>query len=151
MRGVSRVIISGTVEVGKRLGRRLGFPTANVRPDDPGIVLPPNGVYAAAFWVEDEPAAWMCMLNQGTHPTAPEGKPTIEANLLDFDGDLYGRHVKVEYFHFLRREHRFESLEALAAQLARDRDAVRAWIEASRSEPSDDPERRRAREIAWIS
>lgn len=144
------MILCGTVEPGKRLGRTLGFPTANVRPDDPGAALPANGVYAAAFRIGSEPAARMCMLNQGRHPTAPGGKPTIEAHLLDFDGDLYGRRVSVEYLCFLRPERRFDSLDALAEQLRSDRDAVRGWIAAARAGTSRDPEAVRAREIEWL-
>ena len=125
--------ICGIVEHGKHLGRSLGFPTANIRPDPPVPELPANGVYAADFRVEDCPEPYMCMLNQGRHPTAPEGKPTIEAHLLDFDGDLYGRRVKVEYLHFLRPERKFDSLEALTEQLERDRDEVRAWFESARA------------------
>ena len=70
------------------------------------------------------------MLNQGTHPTAPEGKPTIEAHLLDYDGDLYGRRARVEYLQFLRPELRFDGVEALVAQLTLDLAATRAWFEA---------------------
>lgn len=143
------MVIQGRVEEGKHLGRRLGYPTANIRPDRPGIALPANGVYAAAIWIEDDPSARACMLNQGCHPTAPEGKPTIEANILDFNDDIYGCRVRVEYLRFLRPERRFESLEALSAQLYRDRDAVRRWIDAALNGASDAPEDRRAREIAW--
>ena len=128
--------IRGIVENGKHLGRTLGFPTANIRPDPSAPELPANGVYAAAFWVEGDPVARMCMLNQGRHPTAPEGKPTIEAYVLDYDGDLYGRRVKVEYLRFLRPEKRFESLEALTEQLRHDRDDVRAWFDSARKEAS---------------
>lgn len=144
------MLICGVVETGKRLGHRLGFPTANIRPDAPAPALPENGVYAAAFWTDDGAPARMCMLNQGVHPTAPEGKPTIEGHLLDFDGDLYGRRVRVEYLRFMRPERRFDGLDALSAQLTRDRDAVRAWIEAARAGALDGPEARRAREIEWV-
>ena len=120
------MVIAGTVEHGKALGRRLGFPTANLRFD--GDVPCPNGVYAAAIWVGDEPLPRPCMVNQGVHPTAPEGKPTIEAHLLDFEGDLYGEKARIEYLRFLRPERRFDGLEALKAQLARDLQATRACI-----------------------
>lgn len=141
-------IVCGRVEAGKHLGRQLGFPTANLRADE-STALPENGVYAAAFWVEGEDRARMCMLNQGTHPTAPEGKPTIEAHLLDYDGDLYGRRARVEYLRFLRPERRFESLEALSEQLSRDRAATREWIGAARAGAMDDDGAVRVREIRW--
>ena len=144
------MVITGTVERGKQLGRRLGFPTANIRPDE-GCALPPeNGVYAAAIWLAGEDAARPCMLNQGVHPTVPEGKPTVEANLLDYDGDLYGRRVRVEYLRFLRPERRFDGLEALRAQLTRDRRAVADWLAAAQTAPEPDAAQRRTREIRWI-
>lgn len=143
------MIIDGTVERGKQLGRRLGFPTANLRPDG-RVALPRNGVYAAAFWIEGEARAHACMLNQGVHPTVPDGKPTIEANLLDFRGDLYGRRARVEYLRFLRPERHFDGLDALTAQLERDRRAVRAWLDDARAGRDDSAEAARAREIAWL-
>lgn len=117
----------GMVEHGKQLGRQLGFPTANIRPEG-HPALPESGVYAAAITIEGESVPRPCMLNQGRHPTVPEGKPTIEAHLLDYDGALYGRRVAVEYLHFLRPEHRFDGLEALKSQLARDLAATRQWF-----------------------
>jgi len=142
------VVITGVVEAGKRLGRRLGFPTANIRPDDMSQALPVNGVYAAAIWLEGEAGARPCMVNQGVHPTVPDGKPTIEANLLDFRGDLYGRRVRLEYLRFIRPERRFDGLEALTEQLTRDRRSVRDWLEAARTGKAA-ADSRRVREIEW--
>ena len=121
--------ITGTVERGKQLGRILGYPTANIRAEG-DVGLPGNGVYAASILLEGEDAPRPCMLNQGIHPTVPEGKHTIEAHLLDYDGDLYGRRVRVEYLRFLRPECRFEGLDALRAQLRRDLEATRQWFAA---------------------
>ena len=143
------MMIDGIVEQGKHLGRRLGFPTANIRPEGVSGPWPENGVYVAALWLAGEKEAHLCMLNQGLHPTAPEGKPTIEAHVLDFDGDLYGRAVRVEYLCFLRPEHRFSGLEALVAQLNRDRLAVHQWLAAARAGLEDSPGARRARSIRW--
>ena len=121
------MVITGSIEHGKALGRRLGFPTANIRPD--GDVASENGVYAAALWLEGEPRPRRCMVNQGVHPTAPEGKPTVEAHLLDFDGDLYGMRVRLKYLKFLRPERRFDGLDALKAQLSRDLEAARGYLD----------------------
>ena len=121
--------MNGLIEHGKGLGRTLGFPTANIRADVESDCE--NGVYAGAIWVEFEPLPRPAMINQGTHPTAPEGKPTIEAYILDYQGDLYGQRVRVEYLKWLRPERRFESLDALKAQLARDVEATRAWAALS--------------------
>ena len=118
--------MTGIIEHGKGLGHTLGFPTANLRPD--GDVAEPNGVYAAAIWLEGEPRPRPCMVNQGTHPTAPGGKPTIEAHLLGYKGDLYGQRVTLQYLRFLRPERRFENLDALIAQLHQDRETTRAAL-----------------------
>lgn len=143
------MIVEGIVEQGKHLGRRLGFPTANVRPERVTGAWPANGVYVAALWLAGEEHAWLCMLNQGVHPTAPEGKPTIEAHVLNFHGDIYGREVRVEYLRFLRPEHRFPDLAELIAQLDRDREAVHQWLAVARAGADLSPEARRAREIRW--
>ena len=119
--------LMGTVAHGKRLGRKLGFPTANLEVEGP--VTAQNGVYAAAIWIGDEPLPRPCMVNQGIHPTAPEGQPTIEAHLLDFSGDLYGAPARLRYLQFLRPERRFEDLDALTAQLRRDLEQTRTYLE----------------------
>jgi len=138
------MVIDGIVEQGKHLGRRLGFPTANIAPGEVEGDWPANGVYAAAIWIDGDGLAWPGMLNQGVHPTAPEGKPTVEVHIMGFDGDLYGRPVRVEYLRFLRPERRFDSLEALRAQLKRDRAGVLAWLAEARRDGS-----RRPGEIRW--
>ena len=122
------MIVDGVIEHGKHLGRTIGFPTANIRPDDPDILLPKNGVYAAALWLEGDEKAYPAMLNQGIHPTAPEGKPTIEANILNFKGDIYGCRVRLEYLCYLRQEKCFEGLEALKTQLTHDQKETLNWI-----------------------
>lgn len=118
--------ITGEIVHGKQLGRTIGFPTANLRPDDPVAVTAENGVYVALIAIEGYPQPLRCMLNQGSHPTAPEGAPTIEAHILDFDDDVYGRRAEVEYLTFLRPERRFPSLDALKVQLCADLEATRA-------------------------
>ena len=120
--GVSAMIIEGIVEQGKHLGRRLGFPTANLSPRRTEGAWPPNGVYVCAAWIDGEGGARPCMLNQGVHPTAPEGKPTIEAHIMGYDGDLYGRAVRVEYLRFLRPEKPFRDKEELAGQIELDKE-----------------------------
>ena len=111
--------ITGIVSAGKRVGRTLGFPTANITPDD-GMALPArDGVYAARVTLCDG-RALACVLNKGKHPTLPEGAPTVEAFILDFHEDLYGQRVGVEFLAFLRPEQRFESPQALRAQIAQD-------------------------------
>ena len=121
--------ITGVVAAGKRIGRTLGFPTANILPDE-GCALPSqNGVYAALLTLADG-RVLPCVLNKGRHPTLPEGAATVEAFVLDFTGDLYGQRVRVDFLAFLRPETRFPDKEALRAQIARDTENARAWFAA---------------------
>ena len=121
--------ITGIIVHGKHLGRTIGFPTANIQPDEPGQSLGDNGVYVATIRIEGYPAPLSCMVNQGSHPTAPEGAPTIEAHILDFDDDIYGLHVELTALKFLREEQKFPSLDALKAQLGRDLISTREYFE----------------------
>jgi riboflavin kinase/FMN adenylyltransferase len=110
--------ISGRVIAGDGVGRKLGFPTANL--DAAGLVLPPNGVYVglAKIGKKSRPVA----LNIGFRPTLASSEPQlrVEAHLLDFTGDLYDRELEIEIGEKLRDEQKFGSLEELKAQIARD-------------------------------
>jgi riboflavin kinase/FMN adenylyltransferase len=108
--------VSGRVARGKERGRPLGFPTANLRPDQE-LIIPP-GVYAArASWEGGSAAA---VVNLGVRPTFGEGEYWLEAHLLDFSGDLYGSIITLSFVARLRPERKFEDVEALRAQIARD-------------------------------
>jgi len=118
--------ITGTTVRGKRLGTELGFPTANLT-YPPDTDLPPNGVYVACATLDGQPYA--AILNQGSHPTAPQGQATIESHLLGYEGgDLYGRQLELRYLARLRDERRFDTLDALKAQLRADEENALAWI-----------------------
>ena len=143
------MIMYGVIEQGKHLGRRLGFPTANIAPHEVTGGRPRNGVYACAVWLDGDELAWPGMLNQGMHPTAPEGTFTIEIHLMGCQGDLYGLPVRVEYLRFLRPERRFDDLEALKAQLALDRKEVLDWIFGAMPAGDADPETLQAHRIRW--
>lgn len=118
--------VTGEVIRGKQLGSQLGFPTANIRYDMRRNAWPAEGVYAGVACVRD--ALYLCVLNQGKHPTSPEGVPTVEAHLLNYAGGaLYGETITLEYLSYLRPEQVFPSLDALREQLALDKQAARDW------------------------
>lgn len=120
--------LSGRVIEGKRLGRSIGFPTANLAYDPHDRPWPREGVYIATAQVEGDDRTYLSILNQGRHPTAPEGLPTVEAFLLDYHGpSLYGKRLHLTYQQFLRPEQKFASLEDLKAQLLRDQQSARDW------------------------
>lgn len=115
--------ITGCVAHGFQEGRRIGFPTANIVPESAEKLVPGNGVYATRVSVEG--GEWMpAMLNIGTNPTFQRLQTTIEAHIIGFEGDIYGRKVRVEFGRKLRDEQRFESVEALQKQLEADKKEV---------------------------
>lgn len=115
--------ITGSVAHGFQEGRRIGFPTANIVPESAEKLVPGNGVYATRVSVEG--GEWMpAMLNIGTNPTFQRQQTTIEAHIIGFEGDIYGRKVRVEFGRKLRDEQRFKSVEALQKQLEADKKEV---------------------------
>jgi riboflavin kinase/FMN adenylyltransferase len=109
-------VLSGTVVRGGERGRKLGFPTANLASDTECI--PPDGVYATRVVLGDR--AWPSVSNIGRNPTFNEAARTIEAHLFDFDRDLYGARIKLEFVERIRGEVKFESAQALAGAIAAD-------------------------------
>lgn len=120
--------IGGRVVRGKQLGRTLGFPTANLRfPKTPAL----SGIYAT--WVHgvgDRPHASVSSF--GTRPTVEGVEPLLEAHLFDFDGDLYGRHIEVEFVAKLRDELKFPDLPSLTEQMQRDAETARRLLSEQR-------------------
>jgi riboflavin kinase/FMN adenylyltransferase len=123
------VEITGPVVRGAGRGRGLGVPTANVSPE--AELVPRLGIYAAWAHLLDGPPSGRhrAALSVGSNPTFTSGGGiTVEAHLLDFQGDLYGRRLRLEVLHRLRDERRFDSIDALVAQIARDVAEVRARL-----------------------
>ena len=117
--------ITGTVLHGRSVGHTLGFPTANIDLSQTRKMLPAHGVYAVRIKNEELRIKNCGMANLGTAPTFGVDKPLLEVHLLDFDGDLYGQTVTVEFTHRLRDIVRFDSVEALQRQLQIDLDQCR--------------------------
>lgn len=117
--------INGRVVRGNQLGRTLGFPTANVRFGGKTPAL--SGIFAArVHGVDAQP--WPAVTSFGTRPTVDGREPLLEAHLFDFDGDLYGRRIEVEFVSKLRNEEKFADLPALVAQMHRDAAQARAIL-----------------------
>jgi riboflavin kinase/FMN adenylyltransferase len=111
--------LRGEVVEGDKRGRTLGFPTANIVPDE-ALVCPGHGIYAART------AEACAAVSIGVRPTFGTGRALlVEAYLLDFDGDLYGRTLRIDFLARLRGERRFESPEALVGQMTRDIELTR--------------------------
>jgi riboflavin kinase/FMN adenylyltransferase len=121
--------LEGKVVPGDRRGRLLGFPTANLELPEP-YMLPHRGVYVVR--VTYGGMSSYGVMNIGIRPTFndPVPKERLEVHLLGFNGDLYGRLLRVEFLHFLREERKFPSMDALAEQIRRDRDMAEAWLAA---------------------
>jgi riboflavin kinase/FMN adenylyltransferase len=112
-----RYVVEGTVVPGAGRGKGLGFPTANLL-TPAGIQLPGRGVYAGRALLEE--GSWPAAVNVGINPTFGGEPLHVEAHLLDFDGDLLGKVLAVEFWQRLRDEQRFDSAEDLAVQIAED-------------------------------
>jgi riboflavin kinase/FMN adenylyltransferase len=108
--------LRGTVVHGRERGRTIGFPTANIQSRTE--CLPPDGVYATRLVLED--GSFPSITNIGMRPTFAEPERTIETHIFDFDRDIYGHEVKLEIAERIRPERKFESAQALAAQIAED-------------------------------
>lgn len=121
---------SGVVKEGKQIGRTIGFPTANITPAWPGILIPAPGAYAVIVTVPDG-TRHGGMLNIGYRPTvdhAAHPQQTIEVNIFDFDGELYDATIEIEFVARLRAEKKFASLDKLKSQLATDARKARRLV-----------------------
>ena len=124
--------LSGVVVKGDQLGRTIGYPTANIGGVDPLKLVPGNGVYAVTVELRD--GMHQGMMNIGVRPTVRDGLDrTLEVNILDMDRDIYGEPITVRLLERLRNEEKFESMEAMKAQLARDEVNAREQLKAHTS------------------
>lgn len=113
--------LSGTVVEGNKRGRTIGFPTANLDPEDPKKLIPADGVYAVTLTIRGRKGVYKGMMNIGYRPTVDGKTRTIEVNIFHFSEMIYGEVLEVTMCKHLRSEQKFASLEALKAQLAADR------------------------------
>ena len=122
--------LTGSVRHGRGIGSSRLYPTANLI-IPPHVLVPSHGVYVTRATLP-EGASYAAVTNVGTRPTVNNGTDiTVEACLLDFEGDLYGKTLRLEFFEHLRDEVRFDSLDALKAQIAADAEATRQYFAAA--------------------
>ena len=115
---------SGLVRHGDKRGRTIGFPTANLKPDDPAKLLPADGVYAVRISLSEadgDAYTKTGMMNIGLRPTVDGTRHLAEVNIFDFNEDIYGRVLTVQVISRIREERKFSGLEALQSQLSNDR------------------------------
>jgi riboflavin kinase/FMN adenylyltransferase len=113
--------VSGTVIEGRQLGRTIGFPTANIKPDSRYKLIPASGVYAVEVRLEDK--LYPGMLSIGSNPTVNDDSSfrSIEVHILDFDNDIYGQNISVIFRKKLRDEKKFDNLKQLMEQMVHDK------------------------------
>lgn len=114
--------VSGTIIEGRKIGRSIGFPTANIKPDSQYKLIPGNGIYAVEVQLDDK--LYPGMLNIGSNPTVnPDiSYRSIEVHILNFDQEIYGRKISVNFRKRLREEKKFESLKQLSEQMMLDKE-----------------------------
>jgi len=116
-------IFSGKVIGGFQVGRKIGFPTANLHTEDKGKIIPGIGVYAVRVHLNNK--QYKGMMNIGNRPTLQsDGETSLEVNIIDFEGDIYNRTLKIEFIDKIRDEMKFKSVQDLTEQLEKDRETV---------------------------
>ncbi|MED9995533.1 MAG: riboflavin biosynthesis protein RibF [Paludibacteraceae bacterium] len=122
--------ICGTVVSGQKVGRTIGFPTANIAINDVRKLLPKHGVYAVRAKLDNDDTIYNGMLYIGERPTFVTGSiaKSIEVHLFNFSGDIYHRKIRIDFLQYVRDEARFDSPDSLARQLQIDRDDLQLWF-----------------------
>jgi riboflavin kinase/FMN adenylyltransferase len=119
---------SGEVIEGDKIGRSIGYPTANVAVKDENKLIPGNGVYAVHLQIKGRDKLYKGMMNIGFRPTVGGTKKMIEINIFDFDENIYNQQITIILKKHLRQEIKFDGLEALQLQLAKDKNAAQVLL-----------------------
>ena len=119
-------MLNGVVVNGKKLGGKIGYPTANIDVKEAYKLIPKTGVYVVRSFIENNLV--FGMMNIGNRPTVNGNHQTIEVHFFDFNEDLYHKSLTVELIYFLRDEHKFDSLDSLVLQLKEDENMARAYL-----------------------
>lgn len=118
--------LTGTVIEGKQLGRTIGFPTANIHIEEDYKLVPQNGVYIAKSTINSKTV--FGMMNIGVNPTVDGTSQSIEIHFFDFNDSIYNEKITISLLHRIRSEHKFETIDALKNQLAKDKEIAIAYI-----------------------
>ena len=118
-----RYRLSGTVMHGDKRGEKIGFPTANIKPEEPRKIIPKEGVYAVKARIGED--KWNGMMNIGTRPTFDGKERTLEVHLFEFDEKIYGKVVEIIFFKRIRDEIKFDCVDELTTQLQKDESKAR--------------------------
>ncbi len=125
-------IVEGSVSRGKRIGRTMGVPTANL-PFPSEENRPENGIYVAeVYFLDEQMRCEQGVLSQGYHPTLPEGAPTVEVFLLNRHEDIYDKRIRIHYLSYIRPELKFDSKEELRLKMLEDIRIAKAWFATHR-------------------
>lgn len=118
--------LSGTVIHGDKRGKKIGFPTANLKPEHPHKAIPKDGVYAVRVHLKNNEKAWGGMMNIGSRPTFEgQNERILEVHLFDFDDEIYGKTLQLQFAKRIRDEMKFDGVDELVAQLKRDEKTAR--------------------------
>lgn len=120
-------VLRGVVVNGKKLGSKIGFPTANINVEETYKLIPKTGVYVVQALIDNK--LTFGMMNIGSRPTVNGSSQTIEVHFFDFKKDLYNQHISVELLYFLREEQKFNSIEMLTNQLKQDEISSRNYLQ----------------------
>ena len=121
--------IDGNIVKGKSIGKKIGFPTANIRVEENYKILPKNGVYFVSCKIKN--IQKFGMMNIGFNPTFGNKKLTIEVNIFDFEQDVYGENVRVEFIKFIRNEIKFQNIDELIKQIKIDRETCKSYMNST--------------------
>ena len=121
--------IDGNIVKGKSIGKKIGFPTANIRVEENYKIIPKNGVYFVSCKIKN--IQKFGMMNIGFNPTFGNKKLTIEVNIFDFNQDVYGENIKIEFIKFIRNEMKFQNIGELIKQIKIDRETCKSYMNST--------------------
>ena len=121
--------LSGTIVKGESRGKEIGYPTANIDIEEKYKIIPKNGVYFVSC--KTQSIQKFGMMNIGFNPTFGNKKLTIEVNIFDFEQDIYGENIRIEFIKFIRNEIKFQNIDELIKQIKIDRETCKSYMNST--------------------